>query len=364
MYIVLFAILSIIVVFCHKYNISTFHLKVRILKNEEKSNKIYSNFQESMDDFINQNNINHYNELETDLEKLLSERYYLYKICNSSKIGCGVLKEGQKQTDDTAFNSHQYTLPYPININIITDSKKPCENNLLLFQIITKSSSFLERYTYRKIYSQYKYVKLYFAIGKSKDENINKMIKEENNKHDDIIQLDVYDNYFNIVYQTIGGMRWINQHCNNYKYLIEHSSDIYFNIPLFYKLYGSKSHTYPAIGNIVTGGRVNRNNTSQFYIPESVYNHTIYPNYMHGPCQIFSKKSITKIVSASHRMKLILIFDDVYIGFLMKISNINQIQSIYRQSIVFYSNKPKRRIKSRIIFFHPLKIGCIYYLSQ
>lgn len=96
-----------------------------------------------------------------------------------------------------------------------------------------------------------------------------------------MIQFDLYDDYYKIVYQEIGGLRWINKHCKNYKYLIEQGSDIYFNIHLFYKLYGRKTKTYSVIGNIVTGGRVFRNNNSHFYIPKSVYNQPTYPNYIH-----------------------------------------------------------------------------------
>lgn len=317
-----------------------------------------------MEKYINKYNINHYNILEIDLERLLSARYYIYKKCNSTNISCGISKEGKKKSDSSAFKHHNYTLPFPININTLVESKKICENVLLIFEILSKSSSFLERYAYRKIYSKYSFIKIYFCIGKSKFEKVNNIINEESNKYDDIIQFDVYDNYYNIVYQEIGGMRWINKFCKKYKYLIEQGSDIFFNIPLFYKLYASKSYTYSAIGNLINDGRVIRDNKSQFYIPKSVYNETKYPTYMNGPCQIFSMESISKIVKASFKMPLVIVIDDVYIGFLMKISKIRDIEKINRKSIVIYEDKSKNSIRNNLIFFHPLKIGCIYYLSQ
>lgn len=49
-------------------------------------------------------------------------------------------------------------------------------------------------------------------------------------------------------------------------------------------------------------------------------------------------------------MKFIIIFDDVYIGFLMNMSKINEIERINEKSVVFFEDKSKEIIKNNTLF--------------
>lgn len=159
MFRVILHILFLIIILCIAFKINIYN------KNNSKYITYFTYLTEQQ---INKYNINHYNELETYLEIQLFERYNIYKKCNSSKIKCGTTIEGEKKSDVTSLQPHNYTIPFPLSVNIEDESNKPCKDTLLIIEIISKSSSFLERFAYRKIYLKYNFIQLYFAIGKSK----------------------------------------------------------------------------------------------------------------------------------------------------------------------------------------------------
>ena len=48
--------------------------------------------------------------------------------------------------------------------------------------------------------------------------------------YNDLIQVDVIENYYNITYKTLMGLRWANDNCFNAKYFLFIDSDYYLSV--------------------------------------------------------------------------------------------------------------------------------------
>ena len=56
------------------------------------------------------------------------------------------------------------------------------------------------------------------------------MIMKENSKYNDLIQVDVIDNYYNISFKTLMGLRWAYENCINGKYFLFIDNDYYLSV--------------------------------------------------------------------------------------------------------------------------------------
>lgn len=69
-----------------------------------------------------------------------------------------------------------------------------------------------------------------FIIGQSKDENLHEPVEEESKNYDDILQVDIIDNYYNLTLKAVGLMNWLNNHCSQVGFLLKVDDDVYVNV--------------------------------------------------------------------------------------------------------------------------------------
>ena len=72
--------------------------------------------------------------------------------------------------------------------------------------------------------------KTMFLLGSSRNSTIQDEILKENSKYDDIIQVDVIENYYNISFKTLMGLRWAYENCINAKYFLFIDNDYYLSV--------------------------------------------------------------------------------------------------------------------------------------
>ena len=72
--------------------------------------------------------------------------------------------------------------------------------------------------------------KTMFIIGSSINSSIQDDILKENNKYNDLIQVDVIENYYNISFKTLMGLRWAYENCINAKYFLFIDNDYYLSV--------------------------------------------------------------------------------------------------------------------------------------
>lgn len=348
----------LVIVFIYKYEKLQFD---NALEEKIKSDEI--NVNESAEPKVDT-----YIKYDAIYSSLLNDLYNKYKKCSYSLRECMYEIERRKKIyRRNNATEIKYLLPFPININNVIESTRKCRENMeLIIGINTVPDSFLERYTFRKIYNEYDNVDYYFFIAMSLNETVNELIKEENKKYNDIIQFDFVSHYYNLTYQTIGCLRWLNKHCKNYKYIVEHQSDTFFNIIYYNHKYGRMNKTYEVISSIYRHRGPIRETKNLFYkrweVPKYIYPYNLYPDYPQGPCILFSEDAINKICESSYSYNFVLFLDDVYLGLLMNKTGIKQHSAgnAIRNAVGNVLNVNK--IKTNILWLHGIKPGLMYYI--
>ena len=66
-----------------------------------------------------------------------------------------------------------------------------------------------------------------FFLGQTKNDSIQKRIKEDSQKHGDIIQIDMDDSYRNLTLKGIAVLNWVRQHCAKVDLVFKVDDDVY-----------------------------------------------------------------------------------------------------------------------------------------
>lgn len=315
-----------------------------------------------------------YSELSNKIDSQLLRRYNSYKNCTKEGLfECGEKYEGYKLTVANKLPPND-TITFPDETNILINSNAKCFNTELVLSLMTSPNAFLERYSYRKSYKLLpQNYPVFFFMGYSKNETINAYILQESKKYNDIIQFNVEGSYYKLSVIMISIIRWLKSHCSNYKYVIHHQTDIFINIPYFFKHIDNSTITEscPLIGLIRYGYSPVRDINSiykKWYVPESVYPFSIYPNFPSAACIMFSEKLINMMDYATYHYNIILPMDDVFIGLLLNYTGLTDSQCNYEDKIISnYPNYPinsLKELRDEMLWIHALTPGAIYYLSK
>ena len=160
---------------------------------------------------------------------------------------------------------------------------------------------------------------LYFVFGLSKDEGLNDMISEENDKYGDIIQGNFIDHYRNMTLKSILGLKFIKEKCNNVRYFIKSDSDVFLNLPYLTQYLFENPMSYSILGPLCVGSKVYRK--GKWGISFEDFPFETYPVYEAGSAYIISSDLVDDLYAASEFVPYIFI-DDVYItGILGRILN-------------------------------------------
>jgi len=105
---------------------------------------------------------------------------------------------------------------------------------VVIVSVMIRADSFKRRKTIRETWGgelkSNPKSKLYFNLGLSHDEAINKRVKEENDMFGDIIQLSHYDSYDNQTIKSVGLLRWSALNCPLVRFLVKVDDDCVINV--------------------------------------------------------------------------------------------------------------------------------------
>ncbi len=128
-------------------------------------------------------------------------------------------------------------LKYPNEVLEMTNiiiNKERCSQQygkdlLLLVLVFNRVDGFERRQTIRQTWGQDlkddNRSKLFFTVGLSKNESVQKILLEEDNKYGDIIQFGYYENYYNCTIKAFGLLRWTSLSCPFVKYMLKVDDD-------------------------------------------------------------------------------------------------------------------------------------------
>ena len=75
-------------------------------------------------------------------------------------------------------------------------------------------------------------VSVYYAIALNKDQKINAELKEESDRHKDMIQFGFIDYYYNLTLKAVAILRWIDKNCLKTKHILKVDDDAIVNTRL------------------------------------------------------------------------------------------------------------------------------------
>ncbi|KAL3836304.1 hypothetical protein ACJMK2_021741 [Sinanodonta woodiana] len=121
--------------------------------------------------------------------------------------------------------------------------------------------------------------RMMFMLGKMGDEiTQNKSLREESDKHKDIVQVDIMESRYNLTRKMMSGLQWIKTYCNSVKYILKTDDDTFINAARFaeYLLRTPNINNVTIHGWVYTHGLVRRDGKYKVKVeeyPKSVFPH-------------------------------------------------------------------------------------------
>ncbi|OWF36794.1 Beta-1,3-galactosyltransferase brn [Mizuhopecten yessoensis] len=204
----------------------------------------------------------------------------------------------------------------PIQVVIHPNWKcKELSRKNTVIMVLSKASNRLQRETIRrtwghpKMQSSYNF-SLYFVIGKEQNDDFDE-IKTEN---EDVLQIDIKENYFNISEKVIEALNWVPQSCSESRYFLKIDDDVYFNLNFLKKI--NKDEQYlpddVILGDCLPETKPYRL-TTKFTVSFEEYPFVRYPPYCGGPGYVMTLPTARKLHREMTHTKTFK-FEDVYVG--------------------------------------------------
>ena len=253
---------------------------------------------------------------------------------------------------DPFIHQHRYRLI--LNQNVKCKGK----NVFLLIFIHIAPGNFIGRKLIRSTFGtissfQNKNIEHVFVLGKKENETLQTEIQHESKRYMDIIQGNFIDSYRNLTYKLVFSLFWVNNFCNNAKFVIKMDDDITINIPLIVpylteKLNAGQTSNVLECKMITENVPVRDRNNKWFITPEE-YPFTKFLPYCAGHSSIMSIDVVRKMYKTTKKVPYLWLEDVYGSGFLSLFLKINMfmpkfyfepvISSLYNKTCsLFYLN--------------------------
>uniref|UniRef100_A0A3P8SAA1 Hexosyltransferase n=1 Tax=Amphiprion percula TaxID=161767 RepID=A0A3P8SAA1_AMPPE len=145
------------------------------------------------------------------------------------------------------------------------------------------------------------------------------MLGHEAKLHNDLLQWDYRDSFFNLTLKEVLFLEWFSKHCPQAQYVLKGDDDVFVNtlrvIDLLEGLPDNKAKDL-FIGDVISNAGPHRNQKLKYFIPESVFVGQ-YPPYAGGGGYLLSGELAIRLYNISQQVVLFPI-DDVYTGMCLR----------------------------------------------
>uniref|UniRef100_W5NP43 Hexosyltransferase n=2 Tax=Lepisosteus oculatus TaxID=7918 RepID=W5NP43_LEPOC len=227
-----------------------------------------------------------------------------------------------------------YDVAYPYNYTYIINEPEKCSKMtpFLILMVPVAPDNRLSRDTIRRTWGNESLIPgvnilRIFYLGLPSGEQASRIqeeLKNESREHQDMVQKDFMDSYFNLTIKTMMILDWLTSYCSESPYAIKIDTDTFLNVDHLVKFLDPKAIPTKKdfiTGVIIEGGEARRDRGSKWYMPEEVYPKRTYPLYVSGIGYIFSLDLAQKILEKSKYVKP-LHLEDVYVGMCLEELNI------------------------------------------
>ena len=207
----------------------------------------------------------------------------------------------------------------------ICEPVKKHKRLLLISFVVIAPNQFEKRELIRKTWANstlFPETRVIFTIGLTNDKLINNKIIEESLKHNDLLQIDFIDSYFNMTIKIISSFYWISTYCSNSKFILRINDDVVvnmFSLVKYLREASKQNATNTMFGNVLNNGIVIRDPHSKFYIKTEEFAKSNYEPYCDGSAYILTQdlaRTYYDLALVSHLPPFSVWLEDVYLGML------------------------------------------------
>lgn len=215
------------------------------------------------------------------------------------------------------FNS---TKIFDLELHYLINNNCTKQSAIKAVQIVTSFAGNIEaRSSLRRAYPKEELEKLgifrVFLLAMLKEgvsEVTQNAILHENERYNDIVQGNFYENYRNLTYKHIMGIRWAVTECET-DYVIKMDDDIIVDMYTLMKLINSKQKSkHDILGYIFKDMRPIRLKANKWYVAEDEYESNSYPTFVSGWLYVLRFNSAKKLLGALKSERYFWI-DDVFV---------------------------------------------------
>ena len=137
-------------------------------------------------------------------------------------------------------------------------------------------------------------------------------VEKEEETFGDILQGSFVDNYYNLTLKTISLLRWVNETCDGVKYVLKIDDDMFVNMQMVVDFCETRTFSKAVIGKLARKWSPHHDPKSKWYVPETAFNGSIYPNFATGPAYMFSGDATRQLLETAISLTPIYL-EDVYV---------------------------------------------------
>ncbi|XP_033724932.1 beta-1,3-galactosyltransferase 5-like isoform X2 [Pecten maximus] len=201
---------------------------------------------------------------------------------------------------------------------VFINPKVKCRDNSTkntVIMVLNKASSSLRRETIRQTWGhlemQRKYnFSIYFVIGNEEGAGL----KTTDRDNEDILHVDVDEDYFNITEKVIEALNWATHSCFESSYFFKIDDDVYFDLEFLREIQNDRNFVSD---DVIRGDCLPETGpfrwTSKFRVSYDDYPFQVYPPYCGGPGYVMTMRTAHKLYREMVNTAVFK-FEDVYVG--------------------------------------------------
>ena len=202
---------------------------------------------------------------------------------------------------------------------------------------------------------------LAFVLGLHANESVNRAVRQEHARYNDIVQGDFIDHYHNMTLKSLLDLKVVDERCPAVLYLLKSDDDMVINLPYLVDILATRRLTRSFMGPYNPGSRVYREGVWKLTLEEFPF--AVYPPYESGSAYVITGDLIHELFVTAEYVPHIFV-DDVYVtGILGRILGVTHVRQ--RGFAYWGSKKPTAcdLIRRRIITgtkMHPQRLCALW----
>lgn len=152
-----------------------------------------------------------------------------------------------------------------------------------------------------------------FLLARSKKNEISQnAVLHENSRYNDLVQGDFMEDYRNLTYKHVMGLKWAVHSCGQFQYIMKMDDDIVINLYELLSFLKSYKEEVNLLGYVMTHMEVIRRDANKWFVKNAEFPESEYPPFLSGWLYILSRSAAFKLLSFTRSVPYFWI-DDVYV---------------------------------------------------